>query len=94
MEEMLLKLLMSGGGTVITLVGVLVLYKAGVLQYLIGKKNGNGNKEITELKNEFENLRENHLHELKDILTEIKDELKEINEKQSEALFILKRMEK
>ena len=55
---------LSGLGFII---GVVVLYKLGVLEFLINiKKNGNGNgkKDIEEIKTQIELLGTNHLHTL------------------------------
>ena len=58
------------------LVGVILLYKTGLLEFLLAlKKNGkNGNgKELQELKEQIELMGENHLHD-------ISIQIKELNE--------------
>lgn len=52
-------------------IGIIVLWKTGLLDYLLKlKKNGNGDyhKRFDELKAEVKEIKENHLHELKERL--------------------------
>lgn len=65
----------SGLSGITFLIGIIILYKVGLLQFLLDlKKNGkNGNgKELQELKNQVEMLGENHLHEIAQKLDIIK----------------------
>jgi len=56
------------------LIGLVILYKIGLLQFLVAwKKNGAGNnEEVESIKGEIKILEENHLHEIKDLLKDIK----------------------
>lgn len=71
----------------IIIAGVIAMYRTGTLQYLLSK-NGNGNKEMGELKEQITMLKNNHLHELAEKLDDIKDELKEHTKKFDEHFKI------
>ena len=70
------------------LVGIIILYKIGLLEFLADwKKNGkNGNS----LKAEMEDLKENHLHTFGEKLDKLTQKEDEGNLISKEILFILK----
>lgn len=58
------------------IIGIVILYKIGLLQFLIdlkkNGKNGNGdNKQLQELKDKFDLLSENELHHISEKLDKI-----------------------
>ena len=76
MEEILQQILTGNIGLVII---VLILWRAGVLRFLLTKNgNGNSSREIEELKQQLELLTENHLHQLQEGITSIKSCQKDI----------------
>ena len=51
------------------LVGIVVLWKTGLLEFIINLKKNGKNGEVAELKDEIKNIKENHLHEINERLT-------------------------
>lgn len=104
MMEFITNLLAGGMETIIGFTAIALvlafLYKIEFLGWLIkngknGKNRAGGEEnEFSDLKLELEEIKSNHLHEVKEILIEIKTELKEMNEKQSESLYILRDLKK
>ena len=72
--EIITKLLSSAGG-IGGLVIVLVLWRIGFLDYL--KKNGQTNSQMN---NRFDDMENNHLHEIADSLTRIERKLNDMSE--------------
>lgn len=70
-----------------TLILALIAYKSGLLGFLINGKFMNGkktpDKRLEELQLEVGNMKDNHLHE-------VKDSLEEIKKNQVEVLLLLK----
>lgn len=75
----------------IIIVGVIAMYRTGTLQYLLSK-NGNGNNEISELKEQITMLGDNHLHELSEKLDKIIEQNSEHLQYEKENSFYLKQL--
>ena len=69
------------------LIGVIALYKTGLLEFLLNfKKNGNG-KELHALKEQLSLLEENHLH---DIAVQIKELNEMMIKHNTEEIIVLR----
>lgn len=73
------------------LIGLVILYKVGLLEFLIAwKKNGkNGNKNIEEIKTQIDILEGNHMHEIKEILNQIRNDGIETKSNTQKEIFLL-----
>ena len=66
------------------IVGLIILNRFGILDKLLPKRNGNG-----KLAADIKEIKENHIHEIKDTLAEIRDSLKEIRDYARDTYNIL-----
>ena len=64
--------------------GLIILNRFGILDKLLPKRNGNGKLEA-----DIKEIKENHIHEIKDTLAEIRDSLKEIRDYARDTYNIL-----
>lgn len=80
MEETVIGIIKSAGGTASVLMVVVVLYYIGLLDK-IKRKNG-----VEKLEAEIKNLKENHLHTLEEKIDKLSDKIDSMNSRCNEKM--------